>query len=153
MVTVLDNLRSAFNVGSIIRTCDAFAIKKIYLCGITPGLKNKKVLKTSLGAENNIVAYEKSSTTKTLKELRGHGYELVGLEISKDSIDIESYRPRKKVALVVGNEVSGLSSEAAEICDRLVKIPMLGTKQSLNVSVAFGVAAYELKINPCNKKR
>jgi len=152
MIVVLDNLRSALNVGSILRTCDAFGIKEVYFCGITPLIGNKKVLKTSLGAENNIKACEFNSTPEAIIKAKEKGYQVVGLELSEESINLKNYKKEKRVALVVGNEVSGLGPEVLNICDKLVKIPMIGTKESLNVSVAFGIAVYQISDRGCSHK-
>ncbi|MBW6431825.1 TrmH family RNA methyltransferase [Patescibacteria group bacterium] len=142
MIAVLDNLRSAQNVGSIIRTCDALGIKEIYLCGITPDHNNKKVLKTSLGAEQNIKINIVSSTRDALTKIRKRGFKIIGLEINKKSQDINEFTATGDFALVIGNEVSGISDEIIESCDHLLHIPMQGIKESLNVSVAFGIASY-----------
>jgi 23S rRNA (guanosine2251-2'-O)-methyltransferase len=142
MIAVLDNLRSAQNVGSIIRTCDALDIKEIYLCGITPDQKNKKVLKTSLGAEKNIIIHVMPSAQAAIEEVRTKDFKIIGLEIAPDSIDIDKFNDSGDFALVVGNEVSGLSREILEICDYILQIPMQGIKESLNVAVAFGIASH-----------
>ncbi|MDD3480835.1 MAG: TrmH family RNA methyltransferase [Patescibacteria group bacterium] len=143
MIVILDNIRSAQNVGSILRTCDGLGIREVYLCGITPGIDDRKVLKTSLGAEKSLKVLETPSTFDTVKGLLDK-YEVVALELSKGAVDIKEYTPRKEVALVVGNEVSGVSDDVQKICNKEVMIPMKGTKESLNVSVAFGIAAFYL---------
>jgi 23S rRNA (guanosine2251-2'-O)-methyltransferase len=143
MIVVLDNIRSALNVGSIIRTCDAFGIREVYLCGITPGADNFKVLKTSLGAEKSIVYTNPRNTFDAIQNLKKRGYQIISLEINKSSTDISSYIPkRKNVVLVLGNEVSGISEDVLDLSDEIIMIPMKGKKESLNVSVAFGIAAY-----------
>lgn len=144
MIVVLDNIRSALNVGSIIRTCDAFGINKVYFCGITPEPGNPRVLKTSLGAEKNIDINISSSTYDTVKELKSKGNKIIGLEITKNSTEISNVKTGKDITLVVGNEVSGISEDVLGLCDILAEIPMRGVKESLNVSVAFGIAAYQL---------
>ncbi len=144
MIVILDNLRSALNVGSIIRSSDAFGIKEIYFCGITPSIKHKKVLKTSLGAEKHILAYDMQTTENAIAKLRNNGYQIIGLEISDNSIELSDAKTADKFALIVGNEVSGLSGEIQKLCDLLIAIPMKGIKESLNVAVAFGIAAYKL---------
>lgn len=144
MLIVLDNLRSAHNVGSILRTAEGLGIRDIYLCGITPGPDDKNVQKTSLGAEHNLIIKELPDTYKCLEELKKEGYRILGLELTDAAVDIAQITAKSKSALVVGNEVSGLSGETLGICDNVIKIPMKGQKESLNVSVAFGIAAYEL---------
>lgn len=144
MIIILDNIRSAHNVGSIFRTCDALGIKELHLCGITPGLDDRKVPKTALGAEKNLTIVEKTDCYEDLSDLRSKGVQIIGLEISDKAIDISGFRPDRDSALVIGNEICGLSKEILDMCDVVVNIPMKGIKESLNVSVAFGIAAYEL---------
>lgn len=144
MEVVLDNLRSAYNVGSIIRTCDAFGIKKVYFCGITPETDNKKVKKTSLGAEKNIDKSYHADTEAIIRKLKKEGRLILGLEVSPKSIPLPNFKEKGDYVLVVGNEVSGISSEIQNICDYILEIPMQGVKESLNVATAFGIAAYHL---------
>lgn len=141
---LLDNIRSAYNVGSILRTCDALGIKDVHFCGITPSGDDRQVQKTSLGAEKNIKMLYYGDTYTDIEALRTKGYKIIGLELSKRSIDLSEAPAGIKAVLVVGNEVSGLSEETMTQCDALIQIPMKGIKESLNVSVAFGIAAYEL---------
>ena len=144
MIVILDNLRSALNVGSILRTCDALGITEVYLCGITPSITDNKVLKTSLGAEGNIKITETPDTFDTVRSIKGNGYQIIGLELTKDSVDIRKVKADHKSALIVGNEVGGLNEEILSLCDVVTEIPMSGIKESLNVAVAFGIAAYEM---------
>jgi 23S rRNA (guanosine2251-2'-O)-methyltransferase len=144
MIVVLDNLRSAQNVGSIIRTCDALGISEVYLCGITPDIKNPKVLKTSLGAEANILIHDGIQTLDAVKKLSGEGKDIVALELTDDAVPVSEVKGGDNTVLVVGNEVSGISEDILKLSDQVVMIPMQGIKESLNVSVAFGIAAYEL---------
>jgi tRNA G18 (ribose-2'-O)-methylase SpoU len=144
MIVILDNLRSAYNVGSAMRTCDALGVREIHLCGITPGPEDKKIQKTALGAESGLKIVEMADTYSHLLDIKKQGYELIGLEITPTSVDITSIKPSAKTALVIGNEVSGLSEETQKLCDVVAQIPMKGRKESLNVSVAFAIAAYEL---------
>jgi len=144
MIVILDNLRSSYNVGSILRTCDALGIDEVYICGITPGPDDNKVQKTALGAEKNIRFTEANSTYDTVTRLHSDGYQIIGLELSSTAIDLDKIHPSTKCALIVGNEVSGISEEIMELCDSVAQIPMKGIKESLNVSVAFGIAAYTL---------
>jgi 23S rRNA (guanosine2251-2'-O)-methyltransferase len=150
MIVVLDNIRSALNVGSVFRTCDAFSISDVYLCGITPGIENRKVTKTSLGAEKNLDIKIFATTKEAVLSLKKTGYLLYGLEIAKNAKDIGEMRNmtgNDRVALVVGNEVSGISDDILGLCDLVFQIPMRGIKESLNVAVAFGIAIYALKNN------
>ena len=152
MIAVVHNVRSLHNVGSIFRTADGAGVKKIYLTGYTPGPTDKfgkpipQFAKVSLGAEE-FVAWEKTKDiNKVIKNLRAGGYKIIALEQSPKSIPYNSLvRSRYPlVALIVGNEVRGLSPAILKKCDAVVDIPMRGCKESLNVSVAFGIAAYWL---------
>lgn len=147
IVAVLDNIRSAYNVGSILRTADACGILKIYLCGITPSPPHPKIAKTALGAENFLEIIKKGKTWKLVEDLKKEGYFIIALEQTKKSRDLFSFRlPKKeKIALVLGPERRGLSERILKRTDAQVEIPMWGKKESLNVSVAFGIAAYFLK--------
>jgi tRNA G18 (ribose-2'-O)-methylase SpoU len=152
LIAVLDNIRSLYNVGSIFRTADAFNIDKIYLSGYTPApikdRQKKEIHKTALGAEE-FIKWEKSGQTwKLLENLKKQGFYIVALETDKKAINISEFNSskiKKKVVLVVGNEVKGLSQQILKRCDKIIKIPMLGKKESLNVSVAFGIAAFCLR--------
>lgn len=143
-VLVLDNVRSRFNVGSIFRTADGAGVEKIYLCGITPAPPHSRIAKVALGAEK-FVAFESISTTwRVLKKLKDNGYNIVALEQTKKSINYFEYKPKFPVALVLGNEVKGLSKDILKYCDEFIEIPMRGKKESLNVSVAGGIVMYEI---------
>ncbi|MEK7465480.1 MAG: TrmH family RNA methyltransferase [Patescibacteria group bacterium] len=149
IIAVLHHIRSIHNVGSIFRTADGVGIKKLYLCGITPtpldrfGNYRKDFQKVSLGAERSVAWEHFSSLSRAYKKLKIEGFLLVAVEQSKKSVSYERYRPRsKKIALVFGNEVRGLSKSALERVNVVVEIPMRGGKESLNVAVAFGIIAY-----------
>lgn len=145
MIVILDNVRSALNVGSILRTCDALGIQEAFFCGITPEKDNPKVKKTALGAEKEITVSQFHTTTEAITEAKKRGFVSIGLETGGNSIPISKLPfVDSQIALIVGNEVSGISEEALEQCDYIVAIPMHGVKESLNVSVAFGIAAFEL---------
>jgi len=154
MIAVLSNIRSNHNVGSIFRTADAFGIKKIYLCGITPapidrfGRPNKELIKVALGAEQYIKWEHAAKTHALLDKLKKNGYTIYALEQAKNAHALATARLSKqqnaRAALVVGNEVAGLSKAILKRADHTIEIPMNGKKESLNVSVAFGIAAYAL---------
>lgn len=144
MIVVLDNIRSALNVGSILRSCDAFGIKEVYFCGITPDASSPKVKKTALGAEKTVESAYFKTTKEAIERLKTLHCYIVGLEINENAEDIDQFKTDQKIALIVGNEVSGISEDVQKSCDLLVKIPMEGTKESLNAAVAFGIAAYKL---------
>jgi len=158
MIAVIHNVRSLHNVGAILRTADGAGLERIYLTGITPspldrfGKARPQLAKVSLGAED-VVPWEKVvSTAGLLKKLKKEGYRIFALEQAKGAVPYYKAsgkgkgERRKKVALVVGNEVKGLPLSVLKLADKIIEIPMLGAKESLNVSVAFGIAAYQLTI-------
>ncbi|MEI6810460.1 MAG: TrmH family RNA methyltransferase [Candidatus Nomurabacteria bacterium] len=151
-IVVIDNLRSVYNVGSIFRTANAVGIDKIILCGTTPtpldkwGDKRSDFAKVALGAED-VVAWEyESSITEALKKLKEEGCYIIAIEQDEKSVDYKTIELGKQnsVAFVIGSEVDGMSKENLEICDVIAEIPMLGTKESLNVTIAFGIAVYRI---------
>ena len=155
IILVLDNIRSLHNVGSILRTAEGFGVRKVIAVGITPYTTQKsdkrlphvakraqsQIAKTALGAERSV----EMSTTE-LEELPKlvEGYELVALEQSSSSINIRQYNQSGPIALVLGNEPNGVSNELLEHCETHLEIPMHGSKESFNVSVATGIALYAL---------
>jgi len=157
MIAVLHNIRSLHNVGSMFRTSDAVGIDKIYLCGYTGAPKDEygaslpQIFKTALGAEHTVAWEKKASVTALLDRLHKEGYKIYAVELDKRSVPLHkikmSAKELGKVALVVGNEVDGLSSAVLKRADVILEIPMYGKKESLNVSVAFGVAAYALRLS------
>ena len=149
---VLDNLRSIHNVGSIFRTANALGVEKIYLCGTTPtpldkkGLKRKDFAKVALGADD-VVAWEYCENTLTcVEKLKQEGVYILALEQDKHSVDYKNVNitGKESIALVVGAEVDGVSHDVVKASDTVVEIPMLGSKESLNVTIAFGVALYRI---------
>ena len=144
IVVVCHNIRSAFNVGSIFRTADGAGVNKIILGGYSAYPPHPKLSKTALGAER-IVPYERVwQTWRVIEELKKQGYCIIALEKSFLAKDIFKFKPKFPLALVLGNEVRGLSKEILQRCDSVIFIPMNGRKESLNVSVAFGVAIYQI---------
>ncbi|MEK7525812.1 MAG: RNA methyltransferase [Patescibacteria group bacterium] len=151
VTAVLYNIRSAHNVGSMFRTADAAGINKIYLCGYTPipeprGKKrgSDKIAKTALGAEKSVSWEYVPRVGKLLDKLTDEGIQIIALEQAKGSKGVFKFKPKRSLALVVGNEVKGLPVSILKRVDDIVEIPMRGKKESLNVSVAFGIAAYAL---------
>ncbi|MFA6198115.1 MAG: RNA methyltransferase [Patescibacteria group bacterium] len=144
LVLVLPNIRSRFNVGSIFRTADGAGVNKIYLCGITPTPPHDKIAKVALGAETTVPWEYARQTAQLLKRLKNASYHIVALEQSAHSILYTSFRPKGKIALVLGNEVTGLPKQWLSLCDTVIDIPMRGRKESLNVSVAAGVAIFHI---------
>ncbi len=152
VIAVLSDIRSIHNVGSIFRTADSAGIKELYLCGITPspldrfGRVRPEFAKVALGAERFVKWESKKSTVSTLSTLSKKGYAIVAIEQADTSKPYTIMRKNNgKVALVVGNEVDGLSKIVLKKADTIIEIPMRGEKESLNVSVAFGVVAYGIQ--------
>jgi tRNA G18 (ribose-2'-O)-methylase SpoU len=146
LVLVLDNIRSGLNVGSLFRTADAFALEGMVLCGITAQPPHREILKTALGSSDTVAWQTFESTPRALEYLREQGYAVWALEQSTPKIWLNevTWPDLSKVALVLGNEVDGVSEEALALCDAAVEIPQYGTKHSLNVAVAGGIACWEL---------
>ena len=141
---ILHNIRSAYNVGSIFRTADAAGVAKIYLGGYTPTPQEEKVIKTSLGAEKSVAWEKVFSTWRLIEKLKSDGMKVVALEQSKTSRDYRHLKPKFPLAIIVGNEVNGLSSNILKRADSVWHIPMRGKKESLNVSVAAGIFLYKI---------
>ncbi len=141
---VCHNIRSRENVGSVFRTGDAFGVTKIYLTGYTPSPPHHKISKTALGAESWVPWEKYGSISRLLKKLKRDGIRIIALEQSPRSGPIQKFRPRFPLALIIGSEVKGLSQKILRQADEAVEIPMLGRKESLNVAVAFGIAAYQI---------
>ena len=139
---VLNNIRSLHNVGSIFRTADGAGVGKIYLCGITGYPPNNQITKTALGAEQRVPWEYAQDAVQIISQLKEKKYQIVLLEQTKNSILYEDFIPKKPVCLVVGNEVEGIADGILPYCDQAVEIEMAGLKNSLNVSVAFGIIAY-----------
>jgi 23S rRNA (guanosine2251-2'-O)-methyltransferase len=144
VTVLLDNVRSAYNVGSFFRTADAARVERLVLCGITSCPPHKGVLKTALGAENAVAWDFVEDSTEAALTLRERGHELATLETSVHSVDLFDWVPQFPVCLVFGNELAGIRPELVACCDVHVRIPMLGLKHSLNVATAGGITIFEL---------
>lgn len=141
---LLDNIRSAWNVGAIFRTSDGLGIQKIYCCGITPTPDQSKVAKTALGAEESISWEYATNGVRLAASLKSRGYTLWALEdipVALPLYSIDKVPNDQPVVIVVGNENCGVDPAILELCDQVISIPMVGRKQSYNVAVAFGIAA------------
>jgi len=145
VTVILDNLRSAFNVGSIIRTADCALTDTIYCCGITAHPPHKKLDKTSLGALPYIQIEHRPSAYEAALEMKEKGVPVIALETTNRSHIIWEFEFPLPAALVLGNEALGVSSDVLELADGIVEIPMLGFKNSINVSVAFGIVVYQIQ--------
>ena len=145
VTVVLDNIRSAQNVGSFFRTADAFAAERICLCGITAVPPAREIHKTALGAELTVAWSRHERTADCLEALRREGCRILAVDQVEGSEGLDDFRPEAGVryALVFGNEVEGVSQEAVDACDGAIEIPQAGTKHSLNVSVAGGVVLWK----------
>lgn len=145
LVIVLDNVRSMHNVGAVFRTADAFLVEKILLCGITPQPPHREIHKAALGATESVDWAYFESVTEALQSIKSEGYSVVGVEQTTGSEMITEFDFAKspKYALVLGNEVEGISDEVLSLCDDFLEIPQLGTKHSLNVSVCGGIVMWE----------
>lgn len=144
---LLDNVRSAWNAGSILRSADGFGFTHVYLCGITPTGDNEAVAKTSLGAEDSVPWSYHKDALKLVKGLKAEGWKVYALEEDPRSLPISQFtnsRFPEPAVLIVGNEVTGVDPELLDQCDKIFYIPMLGEKKSFNVAIAFGIAAYAL---------
>lgn len=144
VVLILEDVRSLWNVGAILRTADAFGVAKIYLCGITGRPPRREISKVALGAEGWVDWEYRPAAWEVMAELRNQGYQIVALEKTNSSIPIASFEPQVSLALVVGNEVRGVSRTVLDATDAVIHIPMQGRKESLNVAVAAGIAIFSL---------
>lgn len=147
VIVVLDNIRSAHNVGSVLRTTDAFLFDKVIATGITPIPPNKDITKTAIGAERTVeITYLENATDK-IEDLKKRGYTVLGIEQTNKSIGLNKLPALsigKKLVYIVGNEVKGVSLDLLKLCDHCVDIPMGGTKHSFNVSVCNGMVSWEI---------
>lgn len=146
LVVVLDNVRSLYNVGSIFRTCDAFRLEAICLCGITATPPHNEIHKTALGAEDSVAWSYHASAIEAVEQLKSRGYTVVAVEQAEGSVKAPIELPDEdtgKYALVLGNEVKGVAQEVVDQCDECLEIPQYGTKHSMNVSVTAGIVIWE----------
>lgn len=150
VILILDNLRSVYNTASIFRTADGAGVLEIFLCGTTPepidrfGRKRKDFAKVSLGAEESVSWKYFETTTEAIQTLKSSNFDIIALEQDDASVLFDEYVSEKNIALVVGEETQGLQKNILKQCDAIVEIPMRGTKESLNVSVATGVVLYQI---------
>ncbi|MCI0695886.1 RNA methyltransferase [candidate division KSB1 bacterium] len=143
-VAVLDNIRSLHNVGSIFRTADAAGAGKLYLCGMTGTPPRQEIRKAALGAEETVAWEYFHQTSDAVAKLKSEGYYLIALENAPNSVDYRRAAYQFPLALIIGHEYNGISPDILARCDAVISLPMRGVKISLNVAVAFGVAAYEI---------
>ncbi|PIX05737.1 MAG: RNA methyltransferase [Flavobacteriales bacterium CG_4_8_14_3_um_filter_35_10] len=146
LLVVLDNIRSLNNIGSVFRTCDAFAIEKVYLCGITAQPPHNDINKTALGATES-VAWEYATDVLTIiNKLKADGVKIIAIEQAENSVALQDFELAKnqKYAVIFGNEVKGIQQSLVNAADYCVEIPQVGTKHSLNISVSCGVVLWDL---------
>ena len=147
---ILHNIRSNHNVGSIFRTADGAGVTKLWLTGYTPApldqfkRVNSEIAKTALGAEQSIEWEKRENIITLIKELKNLGYKILALEQADNSVDYKQVKLEGKTVLIVGNEVEGVEGDVLNLCDQIIEIPMHGSKESLNVAVATGVAVFRL---------
>ncbi len=145
-VVICDSLRSLHNVGSVFRTADGAGIDKVYLCGITgmPDTQKhqRQISKVALGAQDYVKWEYVKQSWRLVEKLKKEGYQIVSLEQTSKSVNYTKFKPKFPMALVIGNEGRGVKKSLLERSDEIIDIPMCGQKESLNVSVAFGIVAY-----------
>lgn len=156
---ILSDVRSAYNVGAILRTADATGVERVYACGYTPyptqvdderpphvaSANTQSIAKSALGAEQNVPVTHHQTTTDAIQEAQDDGFHVIALEQSPTSTDLYSLKLTNPTALVVGNEVTGLSQQTLDMAQVIAELPMIGYKESLNVAVSAGIALYHLR--------
>lgn len=147
IIVILDNIRSAYNVGAILRTADGAGVKKVYICGISPTAQHPKVTKTALGAEGFVESKYFSTTKEAIESAKAEGYLVCAVEQSKDSVSVEEVKDEGRLCLIFGNEITGVELPTLEICNKILEIPMFGQKNSLNVATTAGIVLYYLVLD------
>lgn len=146
VICVLDNIRSQHNIGSIFRTSDAFRIEELFLCGITATPPNREINKSALGATESVKWRYFDTASAAVEELKRQGYRIIAVEQASGSIMLEDFsaESHEKIALVFGNEITGVSDEVMKMVDACIEIPQFGTKHSFNVSVSAAIVLYQM---------
>ena len=146
VIAVLENIRSAYNVGSVFRTADAFLLEAIYICGYTCQTPHKEIKKTALGAEDSVTWQHFDNAPTAIEQLKSEGYKVYAIEQAVNSYALQSvdFKSIEKVAIIFGNEVSGVEQSTIELCDGVIEIPQFGMKHSLNIATAAGVVLWEI---------
>lgn len=146
VIVVADEVRSLNNIGSMFRTCDAFAVEKLILCGISATPPNKEIHKTAIGAEFSMEWEYYERTVSAVAALKQNGHTIIAVEQVENAVMLDDFKVEagKKYAVIFGNEVNGVAQEVVDLCDGAIEIPQFGTKHSLNVSVATGVVIWEI---------
>lgn len=148
LIVVLDNVRSLNNIGSIFRTCDAFLVQKIYLCGITACPPHKDIQKTALGATETVSWEYAEDTLEVLQKLKEQSIKIFAIEQAENAVMLDEFHPEagEHCAVVFGNEVKGVQQKVVNASDAVIEIPQLGSKHSLNIAVSAGVVLWDLFI-------
>ena len=146
VVVVLDDVRSAHNVGSAFRTADAFRVEKLYLCGITGTPPHREITKTALGADESVAWEYAADAVSAMQDLKKAGYRIIAVEQAEGSVPLQALEvsPAGRYCFIFGNEVFGVRDELVAACDACLEIPQFGTKHSLNVSVSVGIVLWEV---------
>jgi 23S rRNA (guanosine2251-2'-O)-methyltransferase len=146
VIVVLENIRSAYNVGSVFRTADAFLAEAIYICGYSARPPHKEIKKTALGAEETVAWKHYKTAAEAIEEVKAAGCKVYAVEQAEGSYELQSvsFGPEEKIAVVFGNEVTGVEQSTIHLCDGCIEIPQLGMKHSLNIATAAGVVLWEL---------
>lgn len=146
VIAVLENIRSAYNVGSVFRTSDAFLLEAIYICGYTAHPPHKEIRKTALGSEETVRWQHFANAAEAIGQLRAGGYKVYAVEQVEGSIPLQAFHkhPEDKIAVVFGNEVTGVEQSTVLLCDGCIEIPQLGMKHSLNIATAAGIVLWEM---------
>lgn len=146
VVVIVNNIRSTYNVGSIFRTSDGAMVEKIYLTGFTPAPPRKEILKTALGSVDSVAWEYREDPLALVKELKEQGYTIGALELTENSTPYYAVQKSSyPLALIIGNEITGVAQDLLDECSLAMEIPQFGIKQSLNVAVAYGIAIFELR--------
>ena len=145
IIAILENVRSAYNVGSIFRTADAFAVEQVILCGITGQPPHREIEKTALGATQSVSWKHYDHIKEALEKLKNDNYDIIAVEQASGSVMLNDFEPEgtRKYALILGNEVNGVSEEAMQMIDTCIEIPQFGTKHSFNVVVSAGIVLWD----------
>ncbi len=146
VIAVLENVRSAYNVGSVLRTADAFLLEAVYTTGYTAHPPHKEISKTALGADESVTNRHFANATEAIASLKADGYKVLAIEQAENSYLLNQFElpEGEKLAVVFGNEVSGVEQSTILLCDGCIEIPQLGMKHSLNISVAAGIVLWEV---------
>ncbi len=146
LIAVLENIRSAYNVGSVFRTADAFLLQSIYITGYTCIPPHKEIKKTALGAEESVDWKHFTNASEAIKILKENGYKIYAIEQAENSLMLQKleFKTDEKIAVIFGNEVTGVEQETIAQCDGCIEIPQLGMKHSLNIATAAGVVLWEI---------